>query len=286
MNILGIDIGGSSIKLSQYNLNGYSVLTSIPSKDSSPEEILSEFKRLFPSIRFDAVGIGFPGVLSKSGEILGSPNLPKWIGIHLKKVFESIFICPIFTTNDANLPLLSKFKKAPSENIALLTLGTGIGGAAYFSQKIIDGDFSGEFGHITVDSEDKLKCGCGRTGCIESYFSTIGIEKRYGDSPVNFFNQVKLNEPKALQHLNLICDKLAIAISNIHTIIAPTKIYFGGGISQSFILFEKILKTKLSQRLLYPGLKIPEILVLNEYDGSKGAIHLALQNYSGQPSES
>jgi predicted NBD/HSP70 family sugar kinase len=89
-----------------------------------------------------------------------------------------------------------------------------------------------------------------------------------------------------LQHLDLICDKLAIAISNIHTIIAPTKIYFGGGISQSFTLFEKNLKSKLSQRLIYPGLKLPEILVLNEYDGSKGAIHLALQNHSGQPSAS
>ena len=286
MNILGLDIGGSSIKLSQYDLTSYSSLASIANKDSSPKDLISKLKTRFGSKKFDAVGVGFPGVLSKSGEVLGSPNLPKWIGTSLKQLLEEFFSCPVYTTNDANLPLLSKFLEAPTENIALLTLGTGIGGGAYFSKQLIDGDFSGEFGHITVDSADHIKCGCGRTGCIESYFSTTGIEKRYGDSPLNFFKHVQQNQPKALQHLDLICDKLAIAISNIHSIIAPTKIYFGGGISKSFPLFENILKHKLSKRLIYPGLQQPQLLVLDEYDGSKGAIHLALQNHSGQPSAS
>ena len=53
-----------------------------------------------------------------------------------------------------------------------LTLGTGIGGAAFLKGELLEPKrFSGfEFGHMIINKNGK-ECSCGKKGCFETYSS-------------------------------------------------------------------------------------------------------------------
>ncbi len=65
-------------------------------------------------------------------------------------------------------------------NVVLLTLGTGVGGAAMVDGVILHGaaGIAGHFGHMTVDVHGPL-CMCGNHGCLETRFSSRAIEADY-----------------------------------------------------------------------------------------------------------
>ena len=60
--------------------------------------------------------------------------------------------------------------------MAMVTLGTGIGGAIILNGKIFYGmnGMAGEFGHVTIEP-DGVPCGCGNHGCAERYASATGV---------------------------------------------------------------------------------------------------------------
>src|SRR5258708_19771421 len=60
--------------------------------------------------------------------------------------------------------------------MAVVTLGTGLGGGIVLGGKIWHGmnGMSGEFGHVTLEPEGH-PCGCGSHGCAEQYASASAI---------------------------------------------------------------------------------------------------------------
>src|SRR5258708_4378633 len=62
------------------------------------------------------------------------------------------------------------------DNMAMITLGTGIGGAIKLNGKIADGmnGMAGEFGHVTIEPNG-VPCGCGNHGCAERYASATAV---------------------------------------------------------------------------------------------------------------
>src|SRR5258708_20429015 len=62
------------------------------------------------------------------------------------------------------------------DNMAMITLGTGIGGAIILNGKIFYGmnGMAGEFGHVTIEPNG-VPCGCGNHGCAERYASATAL---------------------------------------------------------------------------------------------------------------
>jgi glucokinase len=62
------------------------------------------------------------------------------------------------------------------DDLVLLTLGTGIGGAIIANGKLMRGflGMAGELGHITVVPNGN-PCGCGNRGCIEKHASATAV---------------------------------------------------------------------------------------------------------------
>ncbi len=62
------------------------------------------------------------------------------------------------------------------DNMAMITLGTGIGGAIILNGKIFYGmnGMAGEFGHVTIEPNG-VPCGCGNHGCAERYASATAV---------------------------------------------------------------------------------------------------------------
>jgi glucokinase len=108
-----------------------------------------------------------------------SANLPGWSDYPVRDVIEKKLGARVFLENDANAAGLGeKWMGAGRDvdNMAMVTLGTGMGGAIILNGKLFYGmnGMAGEFGHITVEP-DGYPCGCGNHGCAERYASATGV---------------------------------------------------------------------------------------------------------------
>jgi glucokinase len=126
------------------------------------------------------VGIGVPGIIDmQTGMMRESPNLPGWADYPVRSEIEKRLGAPVILENDANVAALGEKWLGAGRHVgdmAMLTLGTGVGGGLVLGGKIWHGmtGMAGEFGHMTVDPEGQL-CGCGNHGCLEQYASATAI---------------------------------------------------------------------------------------------------------------
>jgi predicted NBD/HSP70 family sugar kinase len=129
MNVLVIDIGGSNIKILA---TGQPERIKIPSgANFTPEEMVNLVKENSKNWKYEAVTMGFPGVV-KNNKIVNEPrNLGTgWTSFD----FEKAFGCPIKIINDAAMQALGSYE---GKNLLFLGLGTGLGTALVYNKIII-----------------------------------------------------------------------------------------------------------------------------------------------------
>jgi glucokinase len=125
-------------------------------------------------------GIGVPGIFDmQTGTLRKSANLPGWEEYPVRAEIERRLGARVVLDNDANVAALGEQWLGAARgvpNMAVITLGTGIGGGIVIGGKIWHGmnGMSGEFGHVTVEPEG-YPCGCGNHGCSEQYASATAI---------------------------------------------------------------------------------------------------------------
>jgi len=121
-----------------------------------------------------------PGIIDmQTGLLRESPNLPGWANYPVRAEIERRLKTIVILENDANVAALGeKWLGAAREfpDMAMLTLGTGVGGGLVLGGAIWHGanGMAGEFGHTTVEPEGQL-CGCGNRGCLEQYASATAV---------------------------------------------------------------------------------------------------------------
>lgn len=180
---IGIDIGGTSIKLGVVNLDKGKILresffTTPNATAGDTAAILARHVNVlihqYPDIT--SIGIGVPGAMNMERTLLHyPPNFPKWeIEPFAEYVKEALPISEVVVMdNDAKAAALAeqKFGSGKNEQFFLLaTLGTGIGGAIIADGKIFRGAYggAGEFGHIMIDYHGP-ESNSGIKGCLEAY---------------------------------------------------------------------------------------------------------------------
>jgi glucokinase len=183
--VLGVDIGGTAIKAAVVNAAGE---LGEKFQASSPRTV-AELRDFFHStiekadVPLRGVGIACKGIIdaesSRINRLPGDLNflegsvLGNFVG---KKL-------PVRADNDARAALVAEVLWGAARgrrNVVLLTLGTGVGGAAMVDGVILHGaaGIAGHFGHMTVDVHGPL-CMCGNHGCLETHFSSRAIESDY-----------------------------------------------------------------------------------------------------------
>ena len=285
---LAIDIGGSSLKMvaldSESKIREYK---SITTKERPVREVLDEAVEQLQKLPIHRCGVGFPGIVSESGEIVGSPNLQHWIGSSLSHELSSRINSTVIATNDANAAAFGESLFGgdhPVQHLLFLTLGTGVGTGLISSGKILcgAGGFAGEGGHITVEPKGAL-CGCGRVGCLEAHFSgralsRIALENGYpaGTGAKELFENAQQGDPKAEELLSKAIDHLAIGISGMCALLDPEEVVLGGGISKAGDYLIDRLSFHLQTRLQYPGYSLPHLRIsqLGADAGLLGALAL------------
>lgn len=183
--LLGIDIGGTAVKLGVVN-EALQVVesVSIPTKaDRSSDEILQDIvtaaRPLCRQYHPYAVGIGSPGrVDPQKGLVLRAGHLP-FRDEPIPAKLSAALSMPAFLDNDANCAMLAEAKAgacADCRDALMVTIGTGIGGAILINGSIYRGhNFrAGELGHFILNYEGK-PCPCGLHGCFEQYASATAL---------------------------------------------------------------------------------------------------------------
>lgn len=191
--VIGVDLGGTNTVFGIVNQRGDVLYDdSIRTQEFSTAEAFVEagVASLKPLIekaggieQIKAMGIGAPNGNYYTGSIEYAPNLP-WKGIvPLSKMFSDALGIPVAMTNDANAAALGEMIYGVArgmKNFIVITLGTGVGSGIVINGQLVYGHdgFAGELGHVTmVRGAEGRQCGCGRTGCLETYCSATGVAR-------------------------------------------------------------------------------------------------------------
>ena len=276
--VLGIDVGGTSIKVGLFTPEGelleerkiptpalvdedaYAVVTSgitrvLAAHDSAPADVI-------------ACGLDIPGPVADDGTVGFLPNIqldPEGLVGAMTAAF------PRATTafvNDANAAALGEVWGGAARGVqsfVLIALGTGVGGGVVTGGRLVAGAFGagGEIGHITVERDEPLTCGCGRHGCLEQYASAKGVVRLYleecerrGVTPVHVEHATDtLSVFKALAGgdecagiaVDKMCDYLALAMSQISCVMDPELYLIGGGVAGAFATFAPRLRERFQE---------------------------------------
>lgn len=276
---IGVDIGGTNIKIGIVNENGRPVASDSFATQASdgPEAIVATIKSQVASLVQKAgmsysdmagVGIGSPGPLDPTGGIIiATPNLKGWKNVPLRDMVSKATGLPAILENDANAAAYGEFwagagKGDLVKHLVMLTLGTGIGGGIVENGQLIRGKFgyAAELGHVIVQPNGRL-CGCGQRGCIETYASAsnvakIAIERLNTHEPSSLkkvledkgkvsskdvFEHATQGDKLAVKLVDETADYLALLCVNVCRFLDPQMIVFAGGmILAGDFLFDRI----------------------------------------------
>ena len=270
--VLGIDIGGTRVKVGRVGRNG-EVLENreIPTGSKRGRNALLEDLRVLgdsflenPNVR--AVGVGFAGLIDfGEGAILSSPNLPGWDGIQLQKELRDTWGCPVYLDNDANCAALGEAWRGAGEgydSVVTVTLGTGIGVGIVLEGRIWRGvtGTAGEFGHISLDPLGP-ECSCGQKGCWEVFASATGLMAEAGrrcpdssfTSAYEIYEAAGGGDQVACRLLEDLGRWVARGVRVICFSLDPSCVVIGGGVSGAWDFFSPFLMQELSSSPLGLG---------------------------------
>lgn len=154
MNILVIDVGGTSVKILATGQTEPRKFAS--GLSMTPAQMVSGVKELAADWQYDVVAIGYPGVVHK-GYIATEPhNLARgWIGFDFAAAFE----CPVKLINDAAMQALGSYRDGL---LLFMGLGTGLGSAIVADGLVVPM----ELGHLSY-----------KNATFEDYIGLRGLER-------------------------------------------------------------------------------------------------------------
>lgn len=288
--VLGIDLGGSAIKLGRFNRDGrcLQALTVPTPQPATPDAVLvamvDAIAQIDPEQQAGAIGVGTPGPTDATGRIARvAINLEGWHDIPLADWLEAKTDRPTVLANDANCAGLGEAWLGAGRwyrNLILLTLGTGVGGAIILDGRLFTGHHgsAGELGLITLNP-DGPPCKSGNRGSLEQYASVQAIRRRTGREPDALSALATTGDAEALAFWQDYGRDLGAGLASLVYVLTPEAIVIGGGVSASANLFFPALQAELEERVLpssRAGLQLLRAELGNQA-GIVGAARLAWQ---------
>ncbi len=262
--VLGIDLGGTAIKLGlfhQRELIARDLITTAQfaspghAFESAKEFVRQSLTNQGQSLdALTSIGLAMAGVLDDEGaELTETANLQRWHGIDFRRDLAKVFKKPVAVLNDANAAALgeSVHGQHPTDSLALLTLGTGIGGGIVIDGHPLPGKHycGGEVGHIAIEfGDDARRCGCGRPGHLEAYAGAAGVVQTAGEllaqdhvksllprhksiTPIDITRAAQQGDAIALEVIDRTAIHLGRATATLAQIVDPSVVLLGGAMN-------------------------------------------------------
>lgn len=267
--VIGIDMGGTNTSFGIVDARGIIlhrstiVTTAYNSGELYADALCESVNRLVTESglkeQIRGIGIGAPNGNYKTGTIEKAANIPwaKGIVVPLAQMIteRTGFSCKL--TNDANAAAIGEMAYGAAKGMKdfiVITLGTGVGSGIVAGGQLITGHdgLAGELGHITSIRYNGRPCGCGRTGCLETYTSASGVARsareflelkstpsilrEINDRPVtskDVFDAAEKGDELALEIFNYTGKLLGEAFADFITFSSPEAIILFGGLARS-----------------------------------------------------
>jgi fructokinase len=194
------------------------------------------------------VGVGIPGVVSRSTGLVKNANSTWLNGRPLRSDLEARLERPVRLANDANCFALSEAVDGAGqgfETVFGVILGTGVGGGIAFRRRIHGGanQIAGEWGHNPLpwmtdqERREAQPCYCGQHGCIETFLSGPGFERDYARASGARRTSEEIaraageGDVIARETLQRYQNRLARSLAAVINVLDPDAVVLGGGMS-------------------------------------------------------
>jgi glucokinase len=300
---IGVDLGGTNLRIAAVDEHGHLLekVTLGTRVALGRERVINDMcgaighlsAKYQPSTNLMGIGIGVPGIIDmQTGMVRESPNLPGWADSRVRAEIEAKLGTRVILENDANSAAFGeKWLGAARDfdDMAMLTLGTGVGGGIVLGGKIWHGmtGMAGEFGHITVEPEGQL-CGCGNHGCVEQYASATAIVRmakeaiasgqapaleRAASSDPEFsakavYNLAIQGDEEARRIFRRVGRALGIVLSALVNALNLPMYVVGGGVSSAWEAFSPAIFDELRSRCMVYAATTPTDVVEQEVGAS------------------
>lgn len=243
---IGIDLGGNRLKSAIVMENREIIKTHIINTNETPSQWtacihnrIQEFTKEMKSSP-SWIGLAAPGLTDyQKTHIAHMPGrLHGLEGLNWAESLNSSVDIQIL--NDAHAALYGEIcigAAKGSKQATLITLGTGVGGAAIVDGHLLHGNIgrAGHLGHISVNIHGSPDI-CNMPGSLEDAIGEASVKKRtngYVSSTKELVERFKAGESEAEQYWLTSVHTLACAIAGIINILDPEFIIIGGGISEA-----------------------------------------------------
>ncbi|MCI8448890.1 MAG: ROK family glucokinase [Eubacterium sp.] len=271
----GVDIGGTTIKMSLFEMSGHMVDNwEIPTNTAdNGSSILDDVAAVIEGRlvqdgiskeSVEGIGIGVPGPVIQDSVVTGCVNIG-WDRVDVAKELGAKTGLKVRVGNDANVAALGEMWQGGGKgykNVVMITLGTGVGGGIIVDGHIVTGSngAGGEIGHTFVEEDEEEICGCGKRGCLEQYASATGIVRLARRALAaggresslrgmedltakDVVDAAKAGDEIGLEVMDKMGKVLGTALANVAGIIDPEVFVIGGGVSKGgSIVTESIRK--------------------------------------------
>jgi|SRR5580658_407656 glucokinase len=309
-HVLGVDIGGSNLRVALADMNGRVLgkWSASTKRTSSPAMVIEQMRKgvaylleqaSVPRRSLLAVAAGAPGITDgDAGVVVTTSYLKGWKDVPLRSLLESALRIPAAVENDVRMAAIGENWRGAARgvgNFVFLAIGTGIAAGVFANGRLIHGTdwTAGEVGYMHVPGVPEEAARHGAPGSLESVIGGEGIRKQWlrsrngagvgvtrSLSATEIFEHAQTGDLVAKGVLNRSAKILAYAVYNISLVLNCGLFILGGGVGMSSPLRDA------TQRFLekYDEPAQPKLMVssLGQDAQLVGAIRLALSKADHQ----
>lgn len=298
MNLLGVDIGGTAIKADVYDEQGISQgyarefetgVDTVQGKNWIADQLRDLVRAVQAELSLDGLAISTAGVVDAKNQkiVYAGPTIPAYAGLDFQKEVGDPFGLPVSVENDVNCALLGESWKGLEEayqDVAMITVGTGIGGAILQAGKLVNGHAftAGEVGYLPIGEQDWQSL-ASTTGLLKTYQLATGEVLLDGRA---FFERLDKDEEQAQRIFDRFISNLAKGLLTMSYLLNPQVLLIGGGILARADKILPALRQRMADLVVDPRFLPEQILAasLGNEAGRLGAVKHFLRTQASESS--
>jgi glucokinase len=250
--LIGVDVGGTKISIAALEDGRLSEPQITPTDISSTEALLEQLSALIATAVGGgdgvAVGLGIPCVIEfATGRARYAANLPV-VDVPLRDVLTQRTGTPVLVDNDATVAALAEASDEAGEvvhpDLAMLTVGTGIGGGVIIGGRIFRGSTGAapELGHLLIGldltdgapppGDDFPQDGSLERESAGRVLDALARERGFANGPA-VVQAAQGGDETAIAAVRILGERLGIGIANVLHAYEPAVVCIGGGASRA-----------------------------------------------------